>query len=235
MKKFLSTKNDHQEYIFIGKAVRVSSGEAVVEAAGIGVLTVDSLTDEPAKSSITELLRLAKAGDLGAFEQIMRLHERRVLRTALRLVHRPEDAQDAAQEVFLRLHRHIRKLDDNRDVTPWLYRVTVNVCHDLNRKRQGSATVSLEAIVGVGREPPASEPSPYQRAADAEEWRIMSRALAALPAGQRQALVLRDLEGLPASEVAEILGTSEVTVRTQVCRARLRLKQVRERLMGGKK
>ena len=66
-----------------------------------------------------------------AFDRILLAHERLVLRTALRLLGRLEDAEDASQEVFLRLHRALRRLDEERDLKPWLYRVTVNVCRDI--------------------------------------------------------------------------------------------------------
>src|SRR5260370_676753 len=81
------------------------------------------------------LVGRAKRGDLAAFEQLLVRHERLVLGTALRLLGRLEDAQDAAQEVFLKLHRNLHQFDEVRDFTPWLYRVTVNVCRDQQRAR----------------------------------------------------------------------------------------------------
>ena len=65
----------------------------------------------------------------------MRLHDRRVFRTALRLLRRVEDAQDASQEVFLRLHGHPHQFDEARQFSAWVYRITLNVCRDINRKR----------------------------------------------------------------------------------------------------
>src|ERR1035441_10616988 len=86
----------------------------------------------------------AKAGDLAAFESLMRQHERLVLVTALRLLGKLEDAQDASQEVFLRLYRNLGKIGAVENVTGWLYRVTVNVCHDMTRKRP--APVAMEEL-----------------------------------------------------------------------------------------
>ena len=78
------------------------------------------------------------SGELAAFERIMSQCERRILRVALRLLNNPQDAQDAAQEVFLRLYKHFGDLDETRGYEPWLYRVTVNVCRDMARGRRRS-------------------------------------------------------------------------------------------------
>src|SRR5882757_636438 len=83
-----------------------------------------------------KLLRLAKSGDAQAFESLLRSHEAQVARTAFRLLGNRQDAQDASQEVFLRLHRNLRKIDDAGNLSGWLYRVTVNACHDILRKRK---------------------------------------------------------------------------------------------------
>lgn len=167
------------------------------------------------------LLRLAKAGDAAAFEQLMVLHERRVFLTALRLLRRREDAEDAAQEVFLRLHKHLRRFDDTREFPPWLYRVTVNVCRDLARSRRRDWAVEVGEQRQV--EDPAAE---YERR---EQKRIVEEALGRLPEKERAAIVLRDLEGLPTKEVARILGSTAATVRSQVSSARLKIKEFADR------
>src|SRR5271156_2223809 len=82
------------------------------------------------------LLERAKAGDLDAFDQLMRANEKQVLGTALRLMGNLEDAQDAAQEAFLRLYKSLNRLPDILEIKPWLYRVTVNVCNDMHRARR---------------------------------------------------------------------------------------------------
>ncbi len=167
------------------------------------------------------LLRDAKAGDRAAFEQVVLLHQRRVLLTALHLLGRWEDAQDAAQEVFLRLHRHIHRFDEALELSPWLYRMTVNVCHDIGRRRKAHDPLDPGAVdPGIG---------PERSARSAEERRILQSALLRLPEKERAALVLRDLEGLPTQEVARILGSSEATVRSQISSARLKILKATER------
>jgi RNA polymerase sigma-70 factor, ECF subfamily len=179
---------------------------------------------DPAKpGSLAGLLRDAKAGDIAAFEQIVIRHERAVLLTALRLLGRWEDAQDAAQEVFVRMHKYLRRFDDDREFAPWLYRMTVNVCRDLNRKRPPEA--DLEAAA------PAQDRAagPDEQARSAEARRALQTALGRLSEKERAAIVLRDLEGLPTREVARILGSTEATVRSHISSARLKIMRFTER------
>ena len=197
--------------------------------AGCDALAVTPLDlgESPTGSdrSTVDLVRLARQGDHEAFAMLVRRHERMVLRTALRLLGRLDRAQDAAQETFLRLFRYLGRFDETREMGPWLYRVVVNVCHDLGRKSGPARLVSLEDAPDAG--PPGSPGSPEAleaAVAHAEERRLVQAALVALPEKERAALVLRDLEGRPTSEVARILGSSEGTVRSQVSTARLKIR-----------
>jgi RNA polymerase sigma-70 factor (ECF subfamily) len=169
------------------------------------------------------LLRLAKAGDAAAFEQILIQHERRVLLTALRMLGRVEDAQDAAQEVFLKLHKYLRRFDDARAFSPWLYRMTVNVCRNIAARRRRDEGVALNGVeLQAATTPPDLD----------DERRMLWLALRRLPEKERAALVLRDIEGLPTAEVARALGSSEATVRSQVSSARLKIKRFVDGLQG---
>lgn len=180
-------------------------------------MEADGCPETPEAGLVSE----AKAGNLEAFEQLMILHQRRVYATALRLLGDHEDAQDAVQEVFMRLYRHLGRFDEHRPLEPWLYRMTVNVCRDIGRKRQ-PLSEPLEDMCATGSDP-HTEVSLGQRS------RILEAAIRRLPEKQRAALVLRDLEGLTTREVARILGSSEATVRSQVSTARLKIRK----LMGG--
>ena len=147
------------------------------------------------------------------FERLVRLHERMVLGVAYRLLGRMEDAQDAAQEVFLKLFQKQR--DIQGDPKPWLYRVTVNVCNDWYRKRtavaepnEQAADPSADALTTITLE---------------ERKRLLKRGLETLGERERIAIVLRDIEGHSTQEVAKILGVEEVTVRSQISVARVKL------------
>src|SRR6185369_16589820 len=91
---------------------------------------------DPDTEEVGVLVERAIAGDVSAFERIIIRYERRVLGLAWRLLGRPEDAQDASQEVFLRAFRFLHRFDRRRPFEPWLMKMTVNVCHDVGKKRQ---------------------------------------------------------------------------------------------------
>lgn len=167
-----------------------------------------------------QILKRAIAGDRVAFDQIILRYQRRVFVTALRLLGRREDAQDAAQEVFLRLYRFMHRFDEKRTLLPWLYRMTVNVCHDLHRRRyQGKGLRVDEAIAASITFDPAREMMRMERR------QIIETALRTLTEKERAAIVLRDIEGLSTKEVAGILGSSETTVRSQISLARVKIKR----------
>lgn len=149
-----------------------------------------------------------------SFEAIVMRYERQVLMTALRLLNGDlEDARDAAQQSFLRLHRHWQRFDESRPVGPWLYRITVNVCRDIARARAARPMLALEHARNAACEPAG------------DSALIVAEALASLPEKERAAIVLRDIEGLSTKEVARILGSSEGTVRSQISHARLKIRK----------
>ena len=150
---------------------------------------------------------------LAFFERMVRLHERMVLGVAYRLLGRMEDAQDAAQEVFLRLFQKHRQIEG--DPKPWLYRVTVNVCNDWYRKRTTLAEPDENA--------PDSSADALATITLEERKRLLKEALETLGERERTAIVLRDIEGLSTKEVAKMLGVEEVTVRSQISVARVKL------------
>lgn len=173
----------------------------------------------------TSLIARAKRGNREAFELLIRQHEKRVLSTALHLLGHLEDAQDASQLVFLRLFRYLKRFDEERDLAAWLYRITVNVCRDVDAKRRRAGYVPLDDI----REPTAATGGEGEAL---DDRRILARALKGLTETERAAVVLRDIRGLSIREVAEILGSSDSTVRSHLSRARVKLKAYRERAYG---
>jgi len=154
------------------------------------------------------------------FEELVAAHEGMVLRTAYRLLNRLEDAQDAAQEVFLRLFRNLGRIEG--DPKAWLYRVTVNVCNDHHRKRMQVSELDQH------RADPA--PDPEHAITLDERKRLLMNGLATLGERERTCVVLRDIEGLSTAETAAILGVEEGTVRSHISVARVKLaKYVRSR------
>jgi len=173
------------------------------------------------------LISQARKGDMAAFDLLMRRHERLVLMTALRFLNgNMADAQDAAQTVFLRLHRSLGQFRSDATFSAWLYRITVNVCHDINRRSQRRGEVDLAAV--------ARHLAATDRYHDPDEERRMQAVragLAQLGEKERTAIVLRDIEGLETSQVASILGSSEATVRSQISVGRRKLRKFAEAYM----
>lgn len=179
------------------------------------------------------ILARACSGDAVAFDQLMIAHQQRVMATAWRMLGNTEDARDAAQEVFLRLYKHLPKYDATQDFSGWLYRIVINVCHDIARKR-GNRHSSFEAEQEAGTLPALLSQDNSERAAmQAEEQAILMRALSTLTEKERAAIVLRDLEGIPTPEVAQILGSSATTVRSQISTARTKIKLYRDCFLKG--
>src|SRR5471030_85142 len=186
----------------------------------LAVLAMAGAAETPEEQR--SVIEAAKSGDLAAFEILMRQHERLVLVTALRLVGNMPDAQDVSQEVFLKLYRNLRKVDGDR-IASWLYRVTVNAVRDLQRRKRPEAPMEFAENL------PAGGIDPQQAATEAERRRALEMSLRMLPEKERAALVLRDLEGLSTGEVARVLGSSEATVRSQISKARVKVRGFVER------
>jgi RNA polymerase sigma-70 factor (ECF subfamily) len=178
------------------------------------------------------LIEAARDGSLEAFGDLVTLHESRVLRTAWRLLGHVEDARDAAQEVFLRAYRARRRLDPRRDPAPWLYRITVNVCRTMLRRRRSRRT---EPLGDVPEELAATGPGlavQERRVEQDDARRAIHGVLGSLTPKERTVLVLRDLEELTGAEVAAALGCAAGTVRAHLSRARVKVAQRLAALRG---
>lgn len=197
-------------------------------------LVMDQLNQSSRQSTQLEaIIERARNGDSLAFDQLMMCYQQRVMATSWRMLGNREDARDAAQEVFLRIYKHLHKYDRRQDFSGWLYRIIVNVCHDQARKRKSNVS-SFESEQELGQLPQLHSADNTEAAViRAQEQRIIFRALETLSEKERIAIVLRDLEGLPTEEVAQILGSSATTVRSQISTARTKIKLYRDRFLKG--
>lgn len=175
---------------------------------------------------LTILLERAATGDASAFEQVMLRTERQVMLTSRRMLGNPADAEEATQDVFIRVYKYLHRFDRSRAFEPWLYRLTVNVCNDIAARRpRAGQVVSHEDHVEL----PSPTAGPHDVLSADERRRLLETALQDLPAKQRSAVVLRDLQGLSTTEVADTLHVSEATVRSHLSAARLRMKRFIEK------
>jgi len=191
--------------------------------------------EEETADYFAPLVTLARAGDALAFERIMLATEQRVVSIAWRMLGNRDDASDAAQEVYLRVFKYLARFRTGEDFRGWLYRITINVCHDFSRKRRLTTTMHFEETY-FDQERPALEATvsggnPEALALYAQQLALVRRAMQSLPVKERAALVLRDLEGFSTEEVARVLGSRPVTVRSQISSARGKLKTYCDKLL----
>jgi len=180
------------------------------------------------------LVTRACAGDELAFERIMLATEQRVVSIAWRMLGNREDAYDATQDVYLRVFKYLSRFRAGEDFRAWLYRITINVCHDFARKQRATGLTQFSEI-DSGLEDAAVETAhpgtdPESLALQEQQLALIRYALQSLPPKERAALVLRDLEGFSTEEVAHALGSRPVTVRSQVSSARAKIKTYCDRL-----
>ena len=178
-----------------------------------------------------DLLRLAQKGDGDALERLILLYERKIFALAYRLTGSAADAQDAMQETFVRLHLRVREIEAARGVGPWLYTVAVNVCRDIGRRSRRTRLMALPTAVELAD----ALADPERRFSARESEECLRAGLKTLPEKERAALLLREMEGLTTAEVARALGSSEVTVRSQICSARMKLRRFFRRREEGRR
>ncbi len=200
-------------------AGRVSSREGATIARGpdIGAETQPSGAGQAA-SDDAALLAATAAGDATAFRTLVERHIANVTAIGRGMLRDPVEAQDVAQEAFLRLWRHAGELElGSGGVKPWLRRVVSNMCID--RMRAGRNTTVMDEV------PDRAEPATQGRALEEQDLAARVReALDALPERQRQALTLFHFEGLSQLEICDVLSVSEDAVESLLARARRSLK-----------
>jgi RNA polymerase sigma-70 factor (ECF subfamily) len=167
----------------------------------------------------TFVLARARQGDLAAFEEVVRRHQRRVYGVALRIVRSHDVADDVAQEAFVRAFRSLDRFELGRPFGPWVCRIAANLA--VNHVR--SPRAREEGLPEGHAETPSAEPGPLAAVLDAEAQRVLDEAVGALAPEQRAVFVLRAVEEMSYQEIAEALGISPGTVMSRLFRARERL------------
>jgi RNA polymerase sigma-70 factor (ECF subfamily) len=172
-----------------------------------------SLSDE-------ELIRRFVGGDKAAFGALVSRHEQRVYNVALRMLGRPDDARDAAQDAFVSAMRSLPNFRGDAAFSTWIHRVTINACYDILRKGK---RVQLAAVPdGEGSNAPEGPPAPDH--ADSSAAAIdVQRALVQVPEEFRAVLVLHDVQDLSYEQIGQALGIPVGTVKSRLHRARVSL------------
>jgi len=167
------------------------------------------------------LLAAVRRGDEQALSTLLSRHAKAIYRFGLKLCGDPEDAKDVLQETLLAAARGMRGFREASSLLTWLYAVARSYCIKKRRRSKFAPRriLSLENDAGAANTP-ASHASPDEVAAGREIGQALDRAIASLEPGQREVLVLRDIEGLTATEVAEVLGLRVEAVKSRLHRAR---------------
>lgn len=174
------------------------------------------------KSEQAEIIRRARAGDLEAFRRIHEEYGRRILNFVYRMVDSREDAEDLTQNVFLIVFHELRSLHDEKRFESWLYRIARNEVYQTFRKRRGE----LRPIERATEEEQSSRellddrPNPQDSVLHTELGTIMDKVLRSLPPKLREVFVLAVMHEKSYAEIAEIVGRSLLSVKTDIFRAR---------------
>ena len=193
-----------------------------VRVAAAAAKGEESVRENESPDRVSRAIDACAAGRLEGLEHLYEAYRSPVFRTCLRLLGDAPSAEDAAQEVFLRVFERIGTFDRRAAFSTWLYRLTVNHCLNLLERAQRRATLPMEDVP----EPhdPAREPESACLRAEGET--LLLRALERLPTDHRTMLVLREIEELSYREIADILEVPVGTVMSRLCRAREALRRI---------
>ena len=171
----------------------------------------------------------AADGDNGAFEELVRKHERLVGTCVYSIVGNSEDVLDVSQEVFLKVYRSLKSFNGDSEFSTWLYRIAKNTALDFVRKRK-TASVSLDSSgeEGEGFDVPdeSISASPEKTALKNEKHEILYKAIDALSDEHREIIILRDLNDYSYEEISDILKIEVGTVKSRLHRAREHLRKI---------
>jgi RNA polymerase sigma-70 factor, ECF subfamily len=210
-------------------------GGGCCPAARWGVVKVSMSASEPkqlpstiVRSDEGALVKAAKSGDLGAFEELVNRYEGRIFRLTMNITQNREDAQDAAQDAFLKSFKNLDRFQGDSRFYTWLVRIAVNEALMRLRKRRPNV-VSLDEPVEteddlIPHDVQDWDPTPEQRYEQTEMNSILNEAIGKLDPIFRTVFQLRDVEQMSTEETAELLGISVPAVKSRLLRARLKLR-----------
>lgn len=190
-------------------------------------VVVDAQSNEFIALEDERLIRMAQTGDLAAFNELVTRHQRAVFNVCLRLLRDAGQAEDAAQDTFIRAWSALERFRGGL-VRPWLLRIATNRAYDMLRARARRPASSLDAELFESEPewtPQSIHEHPEAHAARTELSIHLERALALLPDDQRTAIVLSDVQGYGYEEIAQITGVAVGTVKSRISRGRSRLRE----------
>jgi RNA polymerase sigma-70 factor (ECF subfamily) len=201
--------------------------KAVASALALPAIAKAAAVKASGVADDRELVRRAQAEDQGAFEELVRRHQQRVAAVAGGILRQREDVEDIAQQVFVKAYFSLKRFDQRAAFSTWLYKITVNECWDLLRKRKVRPLVYESDLseeqarqYGAPEERSAAVPDISDKLVDRQR---VEQLLECLDDRDRMMLVLKEVEGFAVEEIAEILDLNANTVKVRLFRARRRI------------
>jgi RNA polymerase sigma factor (sigma-70 family) len=179
-----------------------------------------------------ELMKLVQAGDFSPAGEIYDRYSARIYNFAYRFLKNPEAAEDATQEVFVKMMRYAKQFHGDAKLSTWLFSITANLCRDHLRKADNKVKESDETLLSL---PSSMEELPDRQLEIRQNEQRVQQALERLTAEQKEAILLSRYQGLSYAEIAQIAGCSEGAVKTRVFRAMETLKKVLGDAHGGER
>ncbi len=182
----------------------------------------------PGPDADSELVLRAQGGDLEAFEELVRRHQRRIYRTLIGITGNPEDAEDGAQNVFLKTYLHIRDFQGGSRFSTWLMRIAINEGLERLRKRKNVESLDEPEETEEGFRPRRIQDwreNPEEAYSRTELREMVEQEVMKLPAKYRLVVMLRDIDELSTEEAAAALGLGIPALKTRLLRARLMLRE----------
>jgi RNA polymerase sigma-70 factor (ECF subfamily) len=212
---------------FMGLAIALDGDRGRTELAERSPATVKAAEEQT-------LIRAAQAGDRAAFEELVHRYDREVLRLALNLLRRPEDARDVYQEAFFKAYKNLHRFRFECSFYTWLYRIVTNVCLDHLRRRSSRPEDQAPDVAAENDSAPADffdrqrearvSADPERKLMGQEIGRKISAALEMLSPRERLVFEMKHYEGLKLRAIGEVLGTTEETVKNSLFRATRKLR-----------
>ena len=191
-------------------------------------LRLTTVSDDPVQRRDLILIERARAGDLDAFNDLVRLHQDQLFALVVRMVPDRDQASDVVQEAFFSAFRHLAAFRGG-SVKSWLNRICVNAAMDTQRLRKRRPVQPYPELDDESWQPPAGpDVDPERIAVTAERSRVINEAMTRITGDQRTAIVLFDVEGYDYAEIAEMTGVSLGTVKSRIHRGRLALRAILE-------
>lgn len=189
-----------------------------------------------------QLVEKARKGDSKAFEVLVKRYERRAYAVAYGMLRNGDDAQDVAQEGFIKAYRYLDRFKGSSSFYTWLYRIVVNLCIDHLRKRSRVTQVEYDdrlrrpeggAEAGAELKPSTLDSNPRRSLARRELTEQIQEGLDSLSDKHRAVIILRELEGLSYKEMAEVMKCSKGTIMSRLFHARRKLQEYLREYLGG--